>query len=401
VAGASALGLAACNAIFGIHEGKPGLGETGSGGSGGSSGSATSSSGEGGSGGAAVNPACGPSACADGDYQPGGPCEAKIIYQSVGNEDQDLEGTGILSDAPRKRVLWGKGDGSAIVATPIEGGPSTELISAPVAPGAHYPFRLARDDENLYWITFYDGSLARFALEGAVAAVKVAGAPGIGFDRSIALFGDHVFFATMVASDEADAFCNDPVHICTDKLFAAPRSASGAVPTVVYEDATSRFRIGGIASDAVSVYFTTCFETKNEGKVYRVEGPMAKPTAIASFDAIMSSCGEIVADPGPSGRLYWIGMDTLWTSLKDGSELGAKANAPGASRLVADDEYLYWVGHSREILRAPKNSAGPAVVIGAGKNILGLAVDCDHLYWTNTPLINEPGSTIEIKRALR
>lgn len=408
---AAALGLSACNTIFGIDEGTPAPATsgpsttTGSGGM--SSSSGTGGMGAGGSGGAGGNaagggpPVCGPSACAAADYEPGGACAASLIYASVGAEDQDLEGTGIISDVPRGRVIWGKGDGSTIVATPFGGGETTVLVSAPVEPESHYPYQMARDDLNLYWITYYDGTISRLALENGIGAIKVAEAPGIGLEKPIALFDGHVFFATQVSSDPADAFCNQPGSTCSDKLFAAPTSGSGEDATIVYEDSNPRFRVGGIASDGSHLYFTTCYEFMNDGRVYRVDGPAGAPVEIATFDAPNSACGEIVVDPGPDGRLYWIGGGTLWTSPKDPPEPAAKAAVGSVSRLVGDDEYLYWISETSQIMRAPKLTNDAAILVGTGVNAFGLAVDCGHVTWTNTPNMNEPGSTIEILSALR
>lgn len=398
----------ACNAVFGIEEGTPAPATSGAGAAGGAGGQggASSSSGGGGAGagGDATgggSPVCGPSACAEVDYEPGGACAAVTIYASAGDEDQDLEGTGILSDLPRERFLWGKGDGSTIVATPFGGGASTVLVDAPAAPDAHYPYQMARDEQNLYWVTFYDGTLSRLALENGLGAVRVATAPGIGLDKSITLFNGQVFYATMVSSDPSDSFCNQAPNTCTDKLFAAPVGASGADATLVYEDPAERFRIGGVTSDGTSVFFTTCYEFVDDGKVYRLDDPAGAPLEIASFSAPTSSCGEIVADPGPGGRLYWMAADTLLTSLKEPSETVVKGNAPSASRLVADDEYLYWISQGSEIMRAPKKTVGPAVRVGVGVNAFGLAVDCGHITWTNTHDMNQPGSTITLLSATR
>jgi hypothetical protein len=275
------------------------------------------------------------------------------------------------------------------------------LVNAPVEPESHYPYQMARDDENLYWITFYDGTISRIALENGIGAVKVATAPGIGFEKPIALFDGHVFFATQVSSDPGDAFCNQPGITCLDKLFAAPVSGSGEDATVVYEEATERFRVGGIASDGSHVYFTTCYEFENDGRVYRVDGPAGTPVEIAAFDAPNSSCGEIVVDPEPDGRFYWIGGGTLWASAKDAPEPAAKADVGSVSRLVGDDEYLYWISEASQIMRASKDTMDAPILVGTGVNAFGLAVDCGHITWTNTPNMNEPGSTIEILSALR
>src|SRR5262249_22453388 len=154
-----------------------------------------------------------------------------------------------------------------------------------------------------------------------------------------------------------------------------------------------------------NAYFTACAGTLDSGKVMRIVGPPWKAEPFVGFDGT-SSCGEIAADPGPNGSLYWISDDSIMTSRKDNPVAGAKLAAQGARRLVVDDEFIYWLNDAGEIWRGSKHSADPPTRIGSAIHGYGLAVDCENIYWTDslgttTDAYPSPSGPLALLRAAR
>lgn len=393
--------LPGCNAVFGIREGI----EDGAGAAGGTGGDGTGGSGTGGTGGAA---ACS-STCADSDYgQPDGPCAPDILYESLGNLDENLEGTGVVVDEARDRVIWAKGDGAAIMATPRSGGDSLVLADVPVQPGAHYPWSLAVSGKYLHWTTFYDGSVGRLDLEKVGSAPELAAtAPGMGLRMPLSVHGGRVYFFTMVSTEQvANPWCHGPESgkppaTCTMQPWRAALDGAGETATEV--GPAHDGGIGGGAADETRVYWVECNPSVTGGRIRYVELGGPEPQTLLEFGG---GCGEgLAVEPGPDGLVYWATNSTISRADKAGQNLGALVAANSPSHILVDDTHVYWVESSGlgepeddgAIYRLAK-TGGDTVKVATAHEPGGIAQDACSIYWTSTFLQNQPGGHIELKR---
>lgn len=130
--------------------------------------------------------------------------------------------------------------------------------------------------------------------------------------------------------------------------------------------------------------------------------PLAhRPRALLPLLGLLCLC-SLAAAPKAHAYLYWTShADGLTRAGNDGSGLGFLIHTPPFSDAVAiDSTYVYWTTSDGRIGRAKLDGSeqNPNFITGLGGNLLGLAVDSAHIYWSSVTSIgraNLDGSGVE------
>jgi hypothetical protein len=332
VRGALVLGVAGCNAIFGIQAGTPG--DPGSGGGGG---------------------ACQPSkpahcdaarltdaeaCCVAGRSCQGGTCAAgECQAVQLGSSPAGTEAIAVLVTGDS--VVWSSGYGRSIFTTTVDGGARSVLVGDTDTDFEDVTMLALDADRRQLYFTDYGGArVGRVGLDAG--KVEVFGQlPGAGAKAGlgrILVEGGYVYVAADYQVTAAG----------TSGVFRAPVTAT-ALP-VDFEKVADAEGAFGLAAAAGYLYFGDAATMSIQRIQVSAIGQGGAPETVV---ANQPSIGELAVD---ESRLYWPVGQTVW----------AHGLAPGGARtevhtadsyvwgIVADEDYVYWT------------TVGDSAMVGAG-----------------------------------
>jgi hypothetical protein len=225
------------------------------------------------------------------------------------------------------------------------------------------PLAIALDDQYVYWSKNdinHTGSIMRIPLSGGSPAV---------FAPAQVVNG--------IAVDATNLYWPDRSNLDDGTIVKALRT-DGSMETI----ATGQSGPGGIAIDATSVYWANF-----RGTVMRLPLGGGTPTELSSEPSSGTGPGSIAID---STTVYWThsggtGM-VRRVPIAGGIADTLATGQEWPQELVVSDGYLYWTNSGDSVEGAVMKmlvTGGSAQRIAVGKGPSGLAVDSNHVYWTD------------------
>ena len=317
-------------------------------------------------------------------------------------------------------IAVGLSGGLGCVGSTVGGGPSPDagvgaggkgVATGVLATGQHMPSSLAVDGTNVYWVNLgtapspTGGKEAEPYTDGQVMKCAISGCDG---HPTVLASGRHQAPSGSIAPFALGAngvYWNDVTPLSSDPtgyahLFSCPLGGCTNAPTVL----ATGFAYA-LSVDRSSVYWTTYYNTQI--MACSLEG-CANPTTLASLASNEPPTGIAV----DAANIYWAvelgglmkcairgcssSVTTLVTDSRDGPPITDPSGTtlPGAvsqlRQIALDDANVYIVdsygtGLGR-ILKCAKNGCNnsPTTLASGLSGAIGIAVDADNVYWTET-----------------
>jgi hypothetical protein len=224
-------------------------------------------------------------------------------------------------------------------------------------------------NDELFWTHRF--GLLRGHLDGTAPEVIIKGLRGLG---QLQAQGDSLFFTL---SDRMG-------------LFTAPRS--GEPYRQILPDNIAAYAVG---DDAILFAVPLHVGNENQMRVYRED------RLKASFPELLFTRGVISNFTGDqAGNVFWTEEDknnttTLWKLSHNTQEpvkiFGAPKEKGTLEQLFVDSNHVYWFSRS-QILKLPKEGGDVEVFVQGRFDIASVALDEDHVYWSETDSIFSHGA---------
>jgi hypothetical protein len=256
-------------------------------------------------------------------------------------------------------LFWTAPGSPGLMATPVQGGPVTVLLSGPTGDGTQEGF-LAVDALNLYLLI--GDALVRIPKSGAPSSL--INQPGATVFAATSLGGSAYWIETV-----ADSAADTSIFV----LASAPLAGGGATSLVTFAAPNTPSGLG-VTSDTAFIEFSGM-------RLWSVPLNGTRSLAQVADD----SCGLLASDEdavcctesaGGAGTNQRVANDGTTTAL---------GQAIDSSYIVVDDTYAYWADMTTvgTILMAPKVGGGSATVIARDTSPTAIAVDANAVYWAD------------------
>jgi hypothetical protein len=217
---------------------------------------------------------------------------------------------------------------------------------------------VAVDAASVYWTDMGAGTVAKAPIGGGGASLTLAfGQNGA---KAIALDAKSVYFAT------------------TDRVMSVP--IDGGAPTMI---ASGQTTVVGLTVDATLVYWTV--NGGSGGSV--MSAPLVGGMQPATVAVGMRHPGGVAVD---AMNAYWPIFSGILKAPIGGGTPGTIASSTDGTAIVVNGGSVYWTAWAAgtaTLASVPMDGDGGAPVILASETStaapLGLAVDPDHVYWTD------------------
>jgi len=285
-----------------------------------------------------------------------GPCNGELLADKLGGPwALSRQGAHLYFTTRNGATIQDEDDGG-VWRVPIDGG-VPELLAGPLD-----GVGLATTPTALFW-SQESGGLLRANLDGTAPQSLMHNAPAL-------------------AVDEAHLFTASSIYIDRFPIAGGPRQTIVSAA----DDGEDWYGSYEIAVDDQRVYWTTGETVESAGK----DGSGRLTVATGQQYA-----GGVVSD---GEHVFWLdinnpagcelrrapvaggAIEPLWTDPTP--FMTPRDCSPGTSRIVLDDDYVYWGGD--RVQRAPKAGGAPQIVAECNVRYLrDLVVDDTHVYWLN------------------